>query len=47
MIINTIKCMCNMTYGHYINQFMYAVERQINMNIAKNPHLINSLGRNK
>ena len=47
MNINTISCKCNMSYKHYINQPMPAVERRINMIIAKNPQLINSLDRNK
>ena len=47
MISHTISCMCNMTYKHYINKPMPAVERRINMTIAKNPQLINSLSRNK
>ena len=36
-----------MTYEHYIIQPMTMCERKINMNNAKNPHLINSLNRNK
>ena len=36
-----------MTYEHNINNPMPMVERRLNMNIAKNPHLINSLNRNK
>ena len=47
MNINTISYKCNMSYRHYINQPMPAVERRINMIIAKNPQLINSLDRNK
>ena len=47
MIIQTISKRCNMTYEHYINQPMHMCEREINMNIAKNPELINSLDRNK
>ena len=47
MIINTISCMCNMSYKYYINHPMSILERRINMIIAKNPQLINSLGRNK
>ena len=46
MVINTISCKCNMSYKHYIKQPMPAVERRINMIIAKNPQ-INSLDRNK
>ena len=47
MNINTISCKCNMSYKHYINQPMAAVGRRINMIIAKNPQLLNSLDRNK
>ena len=36
MNINTISCKCNMSYKHYITQPMPAVERRINMIIAKN-----------
>ena len=32
----------DMTYEHYLNQPMSMCERKINMNIARNPHLINS-----
>jgi len=35
----------DMTYFFYINNPMPMVERKINMNIAKNPHLINALDR--
>ena len=35
----------NMTYEHYIKQPMQAVELKLNMIVAKNPHLINSLYR--
>ena len=47
MNINPISCKCIMSYKHYTNQPMPAVERRINMIIAKIPQLINSLGRNK
>ena len=47
MIINTISCMCKMSYRHYINQPMSMLERRINFIIARNPQLINSLDRNK
>ena len=47
MIINTITCMCNMSYKYYINQPMSMLERRINFIIAKNPQLINSFDRNK
>ena len=36
-----------MTYENYINEPMSMCERKININIARNPHLINSLDRNK
>ena len=36
-----------MTYEYYINQPKSICERQINLIIAKNPHLKNSLNRNK
>ena len=32
-----------MPYEYYINQPMQAVERKLNMIIAKNPHLITSV----
>ena len=47
MIINTVSCMCNMSYKYYINQPMSMLERRINFIIARNPQLINSLYRNK
>ena len=47
MIINTVSCICNMSYKYYINQPMSMLERRINFIIARNPHLINSLNRNK
>ena len=47
MIINTIACMCNMTYKNYINHPTSMLERRINMIIARNPSLINKLNRNK
>ena len=41
--------MTNVTchYKHYIDQPMSMCERKIKMIFAKNPHLINSLDRNK
>ena len=36
-----------MTYKPYFNQPMSMCERVININIAKNPKLINALDRNK
>ena len=47
MIINTISCMCNMSYKHYINQPMSMIGRRINFIISRNPKLINSLDHNK
>ena len=47
MKINIISDRCNMTYEYYINQPMSMYERKISMNNARNPHLINSLDRNK
>ena len=47
MTIRTVYDRCNMTYKHYMDQPMCMCENQINLNIAKNPQLINSLDRNK
>ena len=47
MEINTISCRCNMTYKYYMTSPMSMLERRINMVIAKNPQLSNSLNRNK
>ena len=47
MTIKIVSDRCNMTHEHYINQSMHMCEMKINMNIARNPHLINSLDRNK
>ena len=47
MTININSDRCNLTYEHYINQRMSKCERKINMNIARNRHLINSLDQNK
>ena len=47
LTINTISCMCNIIYEVYINQPMQAIELRLNMIIAKNPHLIKALDRNK
>ena len=46
-IFNTTSCKRNMTYENYINQPMSMLERRININIAKNPSLINLFERNK
>ena len=46
-ILYTINNLYNMTYEYYIKQPMCMLERRINMIIAKNPQLINSLDRNK
>ena len=45
--IKSVSDKCNMTYDHYRNQPMQSVELRLNMIIAKNPHLINSLDRNR
>ena len=47
MNLITISCLCEMSYKYYINHPMSMLERRINMIIAKNPQLINSLDRNK
>ena len=47
LIFNTISCIFNLAYKHYINHPKPAVERRINMIIARNPQLINSLDRKK
>ena len=47
LTIKTISDRCNMTYEHYMNQPMHMCERNINMNFAKNPELINSLDQNR
>ena len=47
MILKTINGRCNMTYKIYKNTPMSMLERRINIIIAKNPPLINSLDRNK
>ena len=36
-----------MTYECHINQPMSICERKLNMNIARNPHLMSSLDRNE
>ena len=47
MTINLINDRCNMTFREYLKLPMHAVEREINMNIAKNPPLISLLDRSK
>ena len=47
MTINIISDRCNMTYELYNSQRMSMCERKLSLNIARNPHLINSLDRNK
>ena len=47
MNIQTISNRRDMTYEYYFFQPMSMCEKKINFNIAKNPHLINSLDRNK
>ena len=46
MTINSISDRSNMTYKYYMDQPMSMCEKK-NMNIAKNPQLINLLDRNK
>ena len=43
MIINTISCLCNMTYKYYLTNPMSMLERRMNYIIIKNPKLINCL----
>ena len=47
MTVKTINDICNITYENYINNPMSMCERRINMNIDKNPELVNSLDRKK
>ena len=47
MTINMISDRCNITYETYNNQPMTMCERKINMDLAKNPKLINSLDRKR
>ena len=47
MTINIISHRCNISYKHYTCQPMSLCEKKINLMIARNPHLINSLNRNK
>ena len=47
MIIQTISNRRDMTYKRFINHPMSMCERRLNLIIAKNPHLINSLDRSK
>ena len=47
MTFNTINDKCNITYENYMNNPMSMCERKINLNLAKDPQLINSLDRNK
>ena len=46
-IINTISCMCNMTYEQHMNQPMQSIELRLNMIIANIPQLVDSLDRKK
>ena len=46
LIIQT-NSISDMTYKYYLHQPMSLCEMKINMIIAKNPQLINSLDRNK
>ena len=43
MTINSISDRCNMTYEHCRSQPMSICELQVNLNVAKNPQLANSL----
>ena len=45
MITKTISDIRNMTYEYFIKQPKHMVEFKLNMMIAKNPHLINTLDR--
>ena len=45
MTINIFSDRCNMTYEINIKQPMSMCERKTNMNIARNPQLINPLDR--
>ena len=47
MIIKTFSDNCNITFKHYRNKPKHMCERQIFMNIAKNPQLKNSFDRSK
>ena len=47
MTINSISDRCNMTYENHIQNRMPMVERRLNLNVAKNPSLINSMDQNK
>ena len=47
MNIQTPSNRCDMTYEHYLNQPNSMLEWKLNEMLAKNPHLINSLDRNK
>ena len=47
LIINTISCLCNMTYKYYLSNPMSMLERRINYIINKNPQLINIFNRNR
>ena len=45
MNITTVKDKMYLTYDYYIQDPMQAVEIKLNLIIAENPHLINSLNR--
>ena len=45
MKIKTTSNKCYMNYKYYLKQPMHMIERRLNMNVAKNPQLINSLSR--
>ena len=47
MIINTISCLCNMTYKYYLTNPMSMLERRMKYIIIENPELINCLTLNR
>ena len=47
MTIKSVSDRCNMIYEFFMNQSMSMCERKINIIIARNPQLINSLVRNE
>ena len=46
MIFKTIGDKCQVTCNGYINKPMHMVERRLNLVVAKNPQLINSIDQN-
>ena len=45
MKIKTIANISYMSYKYHLNQPMQRIEPRLNLNIAKKPHLLNSLNR--